>query len=67
MGQSGAANQPSEVRMFLLKLLAIGVLVTVGIAAIAFLEEKLVSGPRRKQIAERARQKLAASKEKREG
>jgi len=48
--------------MFLLKLLGIGVLVTAGVAMIAFLEEKLVSGPRRRQIAERARQKLAGSK-----
>lgn len=47
--------------MFVLKLLGIGVLVTVGIALIAFLEEKLVSGPRRRQIAERARQKLAGN------
>ncbi|MBJ6801067.1 hypothetical protein [Geomonas propionica] len=47
--------------MFVLKLLGIGVLVTAGIAMIAFLEEKLVSGPRRRQIAERARQKLAGS------
>lgn len=52
--------------MFFLKLVAIGVLVTAGIAMIAFLEEKLVSGPRRRQIAERARQKLAAGS-KREG
>ncbi|MBU5614556.1 hypothetical protein [Geomonas azotofigens] len=52
--------------MFLLKLVGIGVLVTAGIALIAFLEEKLVSGPRRRQIAERARQKLAGSG-KREG
>jgi hypothetical protein len=46
--------------MFFLKLLGIALMVAAGIAMIAFLEEKLVSGPRRRQIAERARQKLAA-------
>lgn len=49
--------------MFWLKLLGIAVLVTVGIVVIAFLEEKLVSGPRRRQLQEQARAKLAKSSE----
>lgn len=47
--------------MFWLNLVAIAALITVGIFAIAFLEEKLVSGPRRKQLQAKAREKLAGS------
>lgn len=48
--------------MFWLKLVAIAILITVGIFAIAFLEEKLVSGPRRRELQAKAREKLAGAK-----
>lgn len=47
-------------KMFWLQLAGVAALVTVGIFGIAFLEEKLVSGPRRRQLQEKARQKIQA-------
>lgn len=44
--------------MFLLKLVAIAVLLTVGIYLIAFLEETFVSGPRRRELQRKAAEKL---------
>lgn len=44
----------------LLKFIAIGVILTVGVFLIAFLEEKLVSGPRRRELERRAKEKLGA-------
>lgn len=41
-----------------LKFIAIAVILTVGTYAIAYLEEKLVSGPRRKELERKAREKL---------
>lgn len=46
--------------MFWLQLAGVAALVTVGIFGIAFLEEKLVSGPRRRQLQEKAREKINA-------
>lgn len=47
--------------MFWLKFVGIAVILTVGIFGIAFLEDLLVSGPRRRQLKEKAREKLAGS------
>lgn len=47
--------------MFWLKLVGVAALVTVGIFVIAYLEEALVSGPRRRQLQEKAREKLAGN------
>lgn len=47
--------------MFWLKFVAIALIITVGIFLIAFLEETLVSGPRRRQLKEKAREKLAGA------
>jgi hypothetical protein len=44
-----------------LKFIAIVVILTVGIYAIAYLEEILVSGPRRKMLEQKAREKLKKS------
>jgi hypothetical protein len=44
-----------------LKFVAIVVILTVGIYAIAYLEEILVSGPRRKELERKAREKLNRS------
>lgn len=48
--------------MIWLQFAGIALLITVGIFLIAFLEEKLISGPRRRQLQERAREKLAGSR-----
>lgn len=48
--------------MFWLRFVGIAALITLGIFLIAFLEEKLVSGPRRRQIEKMARERLAGSK-----
>jgi hypothetical protein len=45
-------------RMFWLKLVAIVVLLTVGIFLIAFLEDLLVSAPRRRELQRKGREKL---------
>lgn len=45
--------------MVWLKLLGITVILLLGIYLIAFLEEKLVSGPRRRDLERKAREKLA--------
>lgn len=47
--------------MFWLQLVGIAALITVGIFLIAYLEETLVSGPRRRQLQEKAREKLAGN------
>ncbi|HJV66670.1 MAG TPA: hypothetical protein VJ550_13110 [Geomonas sp.] len=47
--------------MVWLKLVGITVILLLGIYLIAFLEEKLVSGPRRRMLERKAREKLAAS------
>lgn len=47
--------------MFWLKFVAVALLVTVGILLIAYLEELLVSGPRRRQLQKRAHEKLAGN------
>jgi hypothetical protein len=44
--------------MFWLNLLMVGALLIVAICVIAFLEEKLVSGPRRKELERKRREKL---------
>ena len=44
--------------MFWLKFLAVVVILTVGVYAIAFLEETFVSGPRRRELERKAREKL---------
>jgi len=44
--------------MFWLKLVAIVVLLTVGIFLIAFLEDLLVSAPRRRELQRKGREKL---------
>ena len=44
--------------MFWLKILGVGVLLTVGIFVIAFLEDVLVSAPRRRQLKQKALDKL---------
>lgn len=49
--------------MFWLKLVGVALLVTVGIFVIAYLEEILVSGPRRRQLQKKAREKLAGNAE----
>lgn len=49
--------------MFWLKFVAVALLVTVGIFLIAYLEEVLVSGPRRRQLQKKAREKLAGNTE----
>lgn len=45
-----------------LKIIAIIVILVVGIFLIAFLEEKLVSGPRRRELERKAREKLNKGK-----
>jgi hypothetical protein len=45
-------------RMFWLKLVAIVVMLTVGIFLIAFLEDLLVSAPRRRELQRKGREKL---------
>lgn len=47
--------------MFWLQLVGIALLITVGIFLIAFLEETLISGPRRKQLKAKAQEKLAGT------
>jgi len=47
--------------MFWLKFVGIVVILTVGIFVIAFLEDLFVSGPRRRQLKAKAREKLAGS------
>jgi len=47
--------------MFWLKFVGIAALITVGIFVIAYLEEALVSGPRRRQLQKKAREKLAGN------
>jgi len=47
--------------MFWLKFLGVIVILTVGVYLIAFLEETFVSGPRRKMLKQKAREKLAGS------
>lgn len=42
----------------LLKFIYIVIILTVGIYAIAYLEEIFVSGPRRKMLEQKAREKL---------
>lgn len=48
--------------MFWLKLVAIAVLVTLGILLISYLEEVLVSGPRRRELEKKGKEKLAAGR-----
>lgn len=48
--------------MFWLKLVGIAVLVTLGILLISYLEEVLVSGPRRRELEKKAKEKLAAGR-----
>lgn len=48
--------------MFWLKLVAIAVLVTLGILLISYLEEVLVSGPRRRELKRKGKEKLAAGR-----
>jgi hypothetical protein len=48
--------------MFLLKLLAIVAILTVGVYLIAFLEETFVSGPRRRELKRRATEKLEGNR-----
>ena len=43
--------------MFLLKLLAIGVILMVGLYLVAFLEETFFSAPRRRELQRRAAKK----------
>lgn len=47
--------------MFWLKLAGVAALITLGILAIAYLEETLVSGPRRRKLQEKGRKKLAGN------
>jgi len=47
--------------MFWLKFIGIAVILTVGIFVIAFLEDLFVSAPRRRQLKEKARERLAGS------
>ena len=49
--------------MFWLKFVGVALLVTVGIFLIAYLEEIIVSGPRRRELQKKARQKLAGNAE----
>jgi len=44
--------------MFWIKFLAIAVILTVGIFLIAYLEDLLVSAPRRRELKRRAQEKL---------
>lgn len=48
--------------MFWLKLIEVAVILAVAICVIAFLEEKLVSGPRRKELERKRREKLEGKK-----
>jgi hypothetical protein len=45
--------------MFFLNLVAICILITVGIFLISYLEETFVSGPRRRELQRKAKEKLA--------
>jgi hypothetical protein len=45
--------------MFCLKLVEVAVILAAAIFMIAFLEEKLVSGPRRKELERKRGEKLA--------
>jgi hypothetical protein len=47
--------------MWLLQLVGIVAILLLGIYLIAFLEETLVSGPRRRELERKAREKLAKS------
>ncbi|GFO56665.1 hypothetical protein GMSM_36720 [Geomonas sp. Red276] len=47
-----------------LRLVAIVVILLAGIYLIAFLEEKLVSGPRRRELEKKAREKLKGNDKK---
>ena len=55
------SNGQGVISMIWLQFAGIALLITVGIFLIAFLEEKVISGPRRRQLQERAREKLAGS------
>jgi hypothetical protein len=48
--------------MFWLKFVGIAAILTVGIFAIAYLEDTLVSAPRRKKLERQAREKLNGNK-----
>ena len=50
--------------MFWLKLVAVIVILTVGIFVIAFLEDTLVSAPRRRELQRKARERLAGTEKK---
>ena len=47
--------------MFLLKLVQVVVILTIGIFLIAFLEDTFVSAPRRRMLKRKAREKLAGN------
>lgn len=48
--------------MFWFKLVEVAAILAVSVCGIAFLEEKLVSGPRRKELERKRREKLQGSK-----
>jgi hypothetical protein len=50
-----------EKQLMWLKFVGITIILLLGIYLIAFLEEKLVSGPRRRDLERKAREKLANS------
>ena len=60
-GRKIQLKRSGVIGMFWLQLVGIAALITVGIFLIAYLEETLVSGPRRRQLQEKAREKLAGN------
>jgi len=60
-GRKIQLKRSGVIGMFWLQLVGIAALITVGIFLIAYLEETFVSGPRRRQLQEKAREKLAGN------